>query len=169
MDTGYVACPTSGEAAAELVVTAANAVADALADCLGLAATVTDVVLPGGNQLVGPEFRLVGHSSLQDDRGFGRSTSSDRSERWQQVQALDGRAVHSFGYRPEDLGNASVRLEPSTVKASAPAIPGGKMHQCGFHVDQFVSVTGLSRDGHPCCLSPIRSHLAIAPAVPPWS
>lgn len=143
---------TSGEAAVELVMTAANAVADALADCLELAATVTDVVLPGGNQLVGPDFRLVGHSSLQDDRGFGRSILSNRSERRQQVQSLDDKTVHSFGYRPEDLGNASAWSDPSIVKASAPAILGGKMHQCGFHVDQFVSVTGLNRDGHPLLL-----------------
>lgn len=140
------------EGVGELVMTAGNALAGQLADRLGFAVEFSDVALAGGNQLVGPDFRLVGHSSLQDDGGVGRSAANDRHERWQRVQALDGRTVHSFGYRPEDLGNASASSDHSSTRASAPAMAGGKMHQCGFHVDQFVSVTGLRRDGHPLLL-----------------
>ena len=133
------------EGASELVMTAGNALAGQLADRLGFAAEFSDVALAGGNQLVGPDFRLVGHSSLQDDGGVGRSAANDRHKRWQRVQALDGRTVHSFGYRPEDLANASASSDLSETRASAQAMAGGKMHQCGFHVDQFaVSYTHLT-------------------------
>lgn len=143
---------TGEEGAAELVVTANNAVASELANRLGLATALSDVALAGGNQLVGPDFRLVGHSSLQDDRGVGRNAANDRHERWQRVQALDGRTVYSFGYRPEDLGKTSASFDLSVARASVPAIGSEKMHQCGFHIDQFVSVTGLKRDGRPLLL-----------------
>jgi hypothetical protein len=139
-------------AATELVSAAESAIAGRLANHLGFATAASHVTLPGGNQLVGPDFRLVGHSGLQDDRGITSKTTAERPQQWQRVQALDGRTVHSFGYRPEDLGNASASIDLSSVTTSRPAITTGKMHQCGFHVDQFVSVTGLRRDGHPLLL-----------------
>lgn len=137
---------------AELLSTAENVITGALAHHLGLVTKVLDIVLAGGNQLVGPDFRLVGHSSLHEDRGIGKSVGAERSERWQRIQALDGRTVHRFGYRPEDLGKSSTPFDLSLLTASAPVTASEKMHQCGFHVDQFVSVTGLKRDGHPLLL-----------------
>ncbi|KJF73099.1 hypothetical protein [Agrobacterium arsenijevicii] len=136
----------------ELMSAVENAVAGRLANHLGVATAASHVTLPGGNQLVGPDFRLVGHSSLQDDRGITSKTTTERPQQWQRVQALDSRTVHSFGYRPEDLSNASASIDLSLIKTPLPAIAAGKMHQCGFHVDQFVSVTGLQSDDRPLLL-----------------
>jgi len=131
-------------AATELVSAMGNASASALATRFGLVAAVPDVLLDGGNQLVGPDFRLVGHSGLQDGSGtdVGNNTL-ECSQQWQKVQALDGRTVYSFGYRPEDL---------SPARPAPMAMASRKMHQCGFHVDQFVSVTGLRQDNRPLLL-----------------
>ena len=137
--------------AAEFVSVAQSALSVTLAEHLGATVTHLDVALAGGNQLVGPDFRLVGHSSLVDDRGFGKAAAAP-SQRWRKVQALDGRRVHSFGYRPEDLGKVPVAFDLSTTRICKPVIAGGKMHQCGFHVDQFVSVTGLKRGDRPLLL-----------------
>ncbi|WP_425961562.1 hypothetical protein [Rhizobium nepotum] len=141
---------TGERGATELVSAAEDAISGELANRLGLAVTTSQVILPGGNQLVGPDFRLVGHSSLRDDRGIASNAAVGHPQQWRRVQALDGRTVHSFGYRPEDLGNSASDLSP--VETSDPVLIAGKMHQCGFHVDQFVSVTGLRRDGRPLLL-----------------
>ncbi len=143
---------TADGIATELLCASESAITGELANRLGLAANASHVTLPGGNQLVGPDFRLVGHSSLQDDRGMANNAATERPQQWQRVQALDYRTVGSFGYRPEDLGNASASIALTLAKTSPPAITFGKIHQCGFHVDQFVSVTGLRRDGHPLLL-----------------
>lgn len=132
--------------APELVLTGENIIGPHLAAHLGATVTHADVTLAGGNQLVGPDFRLIGHTSLVDDSG--RLVAGPENRR-QKIQALDGRSVHSFGYRPQDLDNvpfalSAVQLEPAAIEA--------KMHQCGFHVDQFVSVTGLERGGRPLLL-----------------
>ncbi|AYM64426.1 hypothetical protein G6L68_16485 [Agrobacterium fabrum] len=135
-------------AAPELVLAAENRVGPGLAEYLGAAVTHSDVTLAGGNQLVGPEFRLVGHSSLVDDGGIGRKVAAPAHRR-RKIEALDGRSVHSFGYRPQDLGNVPFDLLAIPVD---PAALEGNMHQCGFHVDQFVSVTGLEYGGRPLLL-----------------
>ena len=143
---------TGGGTATELVCAADSAIAGGLASHLGLATTTSPVALPGGNQLVGPDFRLVGHSSLQDDSGIAGNARAERPKQWQRVQSLDGRTVHSFGYRPQDLGCAPAAIDLAMANPSPPATSFGKIHQCGFHVDQFVSVTGLRRDGRPLLL-----------------
>ncbi|WCK04376.1 hypothetical protein [Agrobacterium tumefaciens] len=134
--------------APELVLAAENSIGPDLAEHLGAAVTHSDVTLAGGNQLVGPDFRLIGHSSLVDDSGIGRQAAAPAHRR-QKIEAFDGRSVHSFGYRPQDLGDVpfdllAVQVDPTAIE--------GKMHQCGFHVDQFVSVTGLERGGRPLLL-----------------
>ncbi|MCZ7450161.1 hypothetical protein O8B93_21475 [Agrobacterium rhizogenes] len=135
-------------AAPELVLVTENSIGPGLAEHLGVAVTHSDITLEGGNQLVGPDFRLVGHAGLVDDSGFGRQVAATAHRR-RKIEALDGRSVHSFGYRPQDLGNIpfdllAVQIDPTLIE--------GKMHQCGFHVDQFVSVTGLERNGRPLLL-----------------
>lgn len=140
-----------GYASAEFVLAAEKAVGVSLAEHLGAATRYSDVALAGGNQLVGPDFRLVGHSSLQDDSGIGRNAAIP-SQRWRKVEALDGRSVFSFGYRPEDLGTIPASLNPSATPICGAEIAGERMHQCGFHVDQFVSVTGLRSGGRPLLL-----------------
>lgn len=134
--------------APELILAAENSIGPGLAAYLGAAVTHSDVALAGGNQLVGPDFRLVGHSSLVDDSGIARQAAVP-ADRRRKIEGLDGRSVHSFGYRPQDLGNVPFDLLAVQVD---PALIEGKMHQCGFHVDQFVSVTGLERDGRPLLL-----------------
>ncbi|MFK3781115.1 hypothetical protein [Agrobacterium sp. NPDC089420] len=136
---------------ADIVLVGENAVGLRLADHLGAKITKPDVILAGGNQLVGPDFRLVGHSSLWDDRAVDRNAAAP-SQRWRNIQALDSRTVRGFGYRPEDLGNVPISRDPAASRRGGPESTGGKMHQCGFHVDQFVSVTGLRRDGAPLLL-----------------
>lgn len=61
--------------ATEFVLVTEKAIGVSLAEYLGAATTHSDVALAGGNQLVGPDFRLVGQSSLQDDRGIGRDAA----------------------------------------------------------------------------------------------
>ncbi|WP_174021298.1 hypothetical protein G6L89_017020 [Agrobacterium fabrum] len=134
--------------APELVLAAENGVGPGLAEHLGAAVTHSDVTLAGGNQLIGPDFRLVGHSSLVENSGIGRTTAVFAHRR-RKIEVLDGRSVHSFGYRPQDLGNVPFDLLAIPVD---PAALEGKMHQCGFHVDQFVSVTGLEHGGRPLLL-----------------
>ncbi|MCZ7934683.1 hypothetical protein O9X90_20370 [Agrobacterium leguminum] len=141
----------AADAAAEFVLVAEKAIGVSVAEYLGAATTHSDVALAGGNQLVGPDFRLVGHSSLQDDRGIGRNAAIP-SQRWRKIQALDGRDIFSFGYRPEDLGKIPVSSDFSAMETCGAEIAGKKMHQCGFHVDQFVSVTGLRSSGRPLLL-----------------
>ncbi|WP_271361740.1 hypothetical protein [Agrobacterium sp. ST15.16.024] len=139
--------------ATELVSAAGNPSARALAKRFGLVTAVSDVLLDGGNQLVGPDFRLVGHSSLKDGSGPGGDTNAvERSQQWQKVEALDGRTVYSFGYRPEDLAVTEATLDLSPTRQAPMAVASRKMHQCGFHVDQFVSVTGLTQDNRPLLL-----------------
>ncbi|NTB98951.1 hypothetical protein G6M84_20930 [Agrobacterium tumefaciens] len=135
----------------EFVLVAEKAIGVSLAEYLGAATTHSDVALAGGNQLVGADFRLVGYSSLQDDRGIGRDAAIP-SQRWRKIQALDGRSIFSFGYRPEDLGKVPASADFSATETCGAEIAGKKMHQCGFHVDQFVSVTGLRSSDRPLLL-----------------
>lgn len=132
----------------ELVPAAGSIVGSGLAAHLGAAVTHADVTLAGGNQLIGPNFRLIGHSSLVDDSGIRRPVAGSANRR-QKIMALDGRSVHSFGYRPQDLDNAPLDL--LAVQLDQAALEG-RTHQCGFHVDQFVSVTGLEWNGRPLLL-----------------
>lgn len=139
--------------ATELVSAAGNASASALARRFGLVTAVSGVVLDGGNQLVGPDFRLVGYSSLQDSSGAGvGSNAVEYSQQWQKIQVLDGRTVYSFGYRPEDLGVTEATFDPSQARSAPMPMPARKTHQCGFHVDQFVAVTGLRQENCPLLL-----------------
>ena len=134
--------------APELVLAVENSIGAGLAGHLGAAVSYSDVPLAGGNQLVGADFRLVGHSSLVENSGIGRKAAASAHRR-RKIEALDGRHVHSVGNRPQDLGNVPFDLPAIPVD---PAALEGKMHQCGFHVDQFVSVTGLEHGGRPLLL-----------------
>ncbi|WP_117194454.1 hypothetical protein [Rhizobium terrae] len=118
--------------------------------------------LPGGNQLVGPDFRLLGHSSILSG-GLGAATGPLM---WtlERLEALDERPIRVFGYHPGDLSEnltANNLSQAASIRGSADdrqlvseeieyLARGG--HQFGFHVDQFVSVTGLQRNGRPLLL-----------------
>jgi len=120
--------------------------------------------LPGGNQLLGDDFRLVGHQGLVGDSGKGSQITP-------RLQALDDRPIKIYGYRSTDL--AAVRADGDGRTFSPAAgdwrekslhLEGG-LHQFGFHVDQFVSVTGLRRGNRPLLLV-AEPHLPEGPIVP---
>ncbi|WP_077224528.1 hypothetical protein [Agrobacterium tumefaciens] len=136
-----------GDAGASFVTVTANAVGTSLAAFIGATVTPPDVLLHGGNHLVGPNFRLVGQSSLRGDRGVGT-----HPQRWQEIRAFDTKDLFSFGYRPDDLGNAQPLRRASVTESGGANAAQKNIHQCGFHVDQFVSVTGMTRSGRPLLL-----------------
>lgn len=101
-----------------------------LCELEGLSASDRTTALDGGNQLVGPDFRLTGAASLG---GI------------EEIRQMDDRPLRWFGYRSSQL----VRISDA---ASPYADTRHRLHQYGFHLDQFVSVTGLSRGGKPLVL-----------------
>ncbi len=121
----------AGQSASEILSRPNAAIGPALARCLGWQAQTAMADLDGGNQLVGVDFRLVGASSLARNRFSNPTPDSNAPAGFGLLETLDDRPVHVFGYRA----------------------PGGeRLHQHGFHVDQFVSVTGLYRNGCPLML-----------------
>ncbi|EHS52393.1 hypothetical protein PDO_0021 [Rhizobium sp. PDO1-076] len=116
----------------QFVLVPGNPVGRCLADFLAVAVAELSLDLPGGNQLVGGDFRLIGHSDLQ--RASPVDTSSCNP-----LRMLDPRPVSVFGYRLHS-GPASADTAFS------------RLHQYGFHVDQFVSLTGLHQEGRPLLL-----------------
>jgi hypothetical protein len=120
-----------GQAVSEILSRPGAAIGPALARCLGWQAQTAMVDLDGGNQLVGDDFRLIGASGLSPNRFSNPLPRDDAPAGFGLLETLDDRSIHLFGYRA----------------------PGGvRLHQHGFHVDQFVSVTGLCRNGCPLLL-----------------
>ncbi|TRL32266.1 hypothetical protein [Rhizobium straminoryzae] len=107
-----------------------------LAAALGWQVADPGVDLDGGNQLVGPDFRLIGRSAIAGEAfppGDGGAGAA--------LLSLDPRPVHLFAYRASDLGGAAMPVpDPRSLKG---------VYQCGFHVDQYVTVTGLRHAGQP--------------------
>lgn len=93
--------------------------------------------LAGGNILVGEDFRVVGASSVEMStrRPIG---DGNRVRALERIRSLDPRPLYVFGYRsPLDGERASDRIGPE------PEL----LHQVAGHLDMFVSLTGLSRNG----------------------
>lgn len=144
----------------ELIAVPGNRLASEIARHFRWQMLISGQAIPGGNQLVGPQFRLIGASEVMSRRSTGRSEGFDR-KRWDAVAAFDMRKLAVFGYRVADL---NCDLEPGTFEmpldsrgacASLTCLEDSvpfsfhSVHQCGFHVDQFVTVTGLVSDGRP--------------------
>lgn len=123
------------------------------------------IYLPGGNQLVGPGFRLVGHSNVVPRGSGGAADIGSVTGMLEKLQALDERRICIFGYRTGDLSETRISAESEDIPQSQTVRScGGRAqafglenllrtgHQFGFHVDQFVSVTGLERDDRPILL-----------------
>ncbi|AYD04394.1 hypothetical protein [Neorhizobium sp. NCHU2750] len=109
-----------------------------LATLQGAASKILPFHLDGGNQLIGSDFRIIGHSD------FGKMEA---------IRALDKRPVHVFGYRVNDIVRPPAGLK-GMPEADHHDLASGmrqhsKMHQFGYHVDQFVTLTGLERVGKP--------------------
>ncbi|UJW75657.1 hypothetical protein [Rhizobium sp. SL42] len=116
----------------QFVLVPGNSVGRCLADFLAVAVAGLSLDLPGGNQLVGRNFRLIGHADLQRSAPVDTAIANP-------LHTLDPRPVSVFAYRLHN-GNASAEAAFS------------RLHQYGFHVDQFVSLTGLHREGRPLLL-----------------
>lgn len=136
--------------------------ASAIASHLGLAQVSNRLFPQGGNQLVGPDFRLVGYS--ETGRPGERLDRDQRAtDQWRTIVEMDGRTVSLFGYRVDDLAQKQVAgacesqslLEQARRRSNlrqSTDFRRDRIYQCGFHIDQFVSVTGLSIDGRPLLL-----------------
>lgn len=129
-----------------------SVVAPALAHHLGYEFLPSGLVLPGGNQLVGPDFRLIGHSSLEDNP-VGRGADARSQEQRRKVIELDTRPASVFGYHHDQISPEGSLMSDDDLRSMIrdPTVAKG-IHQCGFHVDQFVSVTGIRLCDRPLLL-----------------
>lgn len=122
-----------------------------------------EAVIAGGNQLVGQQFRLIGASDVVTRSSAGKRADVD-VKRWAAIAALDARGFALFGYRVTDLSlswepgateifphNGGAQDPKAFVQNCVPRRFAG-VHQCGFHVDQFVTITGLFSNGRPLLL-----------------
>ncbi|NGO65995.1 agmatine deiminase family protein [Rhizobium daejeonense] len=135
---------THDTGAVEILSRPDNAVASHLARAIGAGTVPVAFDLAGGDQLVGPDFRLVGWSSMKTN---GLQTGDAAGLQGPAILTeVDHRPIRIFGYQVADLSPISLTDTGGTVPFS------GRLHQVGFHVDQFVSVTGLERGGRPLLL-----------------
>jgi hypothetical protein len=151
-----------GRERAEIIGRPNDVLALAIASHLAMDYVSDGLVVPGGNQLVGQGFRLVGYSQT-GRHGFGQDRSHDAGDLWRTILGMDGRSASLFGYRVADLGRTG-RLgvgDRQVVRAQYRRqfdfsgrhdLFRDRIHQCGFHVDQYVSVTGLFIGGRPLLL-----------------
>ena len=102
--------------------------------------------LPGGNQFVGPDFRLIGYASLDVRRSNGVVAIDETTRLRDKIKALDDREIRIFGYNGRKVNPTNESSERFTL------VVGEFMHQCGFHLDQFVSLTGIDIDERPLLL-----------------
>jgi len=156
---------TGEETDFEILASEGSGLAACLASFLQVPLYSLPVLPPGGNQLVGQDFRLIGRSEIRS-RYQGASTPATMvAAAVKALEELDRRPVSIFGYRAEDLSQAQrPSVQQEILRTDAARIEGGGIrftgpesllhggHQFGFHVDQFVSVTGLKRNGRPLLL-----------------
>jgi hypothetical protein len=107
-----------------------------LAAADGTPLTPVEIVLEGGDSLVGPDFRLIGAEAVNRTAEFRRLTIAAAETA---LAAIDPRPLTVAGYFTADLGAAA-------------ASSSEKRFQPWFHLDLMVAVTGLRRDGRPLLL-----------------
>jgi hypothetical protein len=108
----------------------------------------SDQCLPGGNQLVGPDFRLIGYASLEVRRSKGAVAIDETTRLRDKIKALDDREIRIFGYN----GRTDATVGRLLSAGGFALVASELMHQCGFHLDQFVSLTGIDIDERPLLL-----------------
>jgi hypothetical protein len=146
----------------EILARPNDVLASKVASHLAMDCVPDGLAVPGGNQLVGQGFRLVGYSQAGRP-AFGQGCSYEVGDLWRKISEMDHRSLRVFGYRVADLGpkgrleagggqgvSAQSRFQPDA--SSRPDLLRDRIHQCGFHVDQYVSVTGLFIDERPLLL-----------------
>jgi hypothetical protein len=136
--------PAERSADIEILTLETGGAAASIADFLSVPKGLLPASLPGGNQLVGPDFRLVGHSQLVGRSATRAGSTKQTIDLLEKLQALDERPIRIFGYRPE-----RPRRQTGGTRLSELEDFVRNGHQFGFHVDQFVSVTGLERGNRP--------------------
>jgi hypothetical protein len=133
--------PGARPAEIEILTSETGGAAASITDFLSVPKGLLPAFLPGGNQLVGPDFRLVGHSQLVGRSAARAGSTRQTIDLLEKLQALDERPIRIFGYRPEHARRQTDLPELEHFFRNG--------HQFGFHVDQFVSVTGLERGNRP--------------------
>lgn len=116
-------------------------VAEQLASQAGFLIQPTDLILEGGDILIGDDFALVGRNTLLRNTALGERKSPDKSpekvEAWVQMELarlLGVRYLYWIGLKePLDLGSFHNT---------------GEQHcQPFFHIDLFLTLTGKTEDG----------------------
>ncbi len=159
-----------------------------LAEHLSVACHDLPLFLPGGDQIVGEGFRLIGHTSRlrsASNKYDGDSTllAADR-----RIGELDNRPVCYWGYRRQDLfekttvdthknragkntadSNREGGLDWQTANDLLGDLPFSHLRpdlvttieRCESHVDRYVSPTGLRHNGKHLLL--LADPVAVAP------
>ena len=110
---------------------------------------VPDVLLDGGDSLVGVDFRLVGHAAVKQTSDIA-GYLCDYDTALRRIEALDSRPLFVVGYRPEDIRNrSSLAATGNAALASVdpPLRPASnELNQSWGHIDLVVSLTGRKHE-----------------------
>ncbi|MEE4013746.1 hypothetical protein V1T76_16885 [Roseibium sp. FZY0029] len=145
-----------------------------LADHLSVACNDLPLFLPGGDQIVGEDFRLIGQTSRLRSAATKYGGDGTLLEADRRISQLDYRPVCYWGYRRSDLTRnpssywGRERSDNETISASEekkdlllsqivlqsasqltrirPDLVT-RIERCESHVDRYVSPTGLRRNG----------------------
>lgn len=150
-------------ATSEILSLKNDPIAALFAEECGLVCRDLEFELPGGNQLLGPGIRLVGAGFLKEPGG-GLIVVRERTA-MNQFAGMDDRRLFIFGYDPHLMTVMAVAAETRNAGVVAKQFLENthnqqrssqsgmqSWHQYGFHIDQFVSVTNISRNGKPVLL-----------------
>jgi hypothetical protein len=110
---------------------------------------VPDVLLDGGDSLVGVDFRLVGHAAVKQTSDIAGHLC-DYETALRRIEALDSRPLFVVGYRPEDIRNKSSAAASGNTVASVDAasrLRSDALNQSWGHIDLVVSLTGRRQQG----------------------
>ncbi|NKI59913.1 hypothetical protein HCG46_16710 [Labrenzia sp. PO1] len=159
-----------------------------LAEHLSVACHDLPLFLPGGDQIVGEGFRLIGHTSRlrSASNKYGGDSTLLAADR--RIGELDNRPVCYWGYRRQDLfekttvdthknkagkntadSNREGGLDWQTANDLLGDLPFSHLRpdlvttieRCESHVDRYVSPTGLRHNGKHLLL--LADPVAVAP------
>jgi hypothetical protein len=159
-----------------------------LAEHLSVACHDLPLFLPGGDQIVGEGFRLIGHTSRlrSASNKYGGDSTLLAADR--RIGELDNRPVCYWGYRRQDLFEKPTvdthknRAGKNTADSNREGGPDWQtandllgdlpfshlrpdlvttIERCESHVDRYVSPTGLRRNGKHLLL--LADPVAVAP------
>lgn len=159
-----------------------------LAGHLSVACDDLPLFLPGGDQIVGEDFRLIGQTSRLRSAAskFGGDGSLLEADR--RISQLDHRPVCYWGYRRKDLTERPSPYLGSTCSDTETTVEADqkeglllsqivlqralqltrlrpdlvtRIERCESHVDRYVSPTGLRRNGKNLLL--LADPVAVAP------